>query len=77
MKIAWVTPYNTRSAIARFSRLVADGLNGAGHLVTIVRSETLNTIHGSDVLPGAQVVRWDEVCYAPDFWDPLMPWFTT
>ena len=71
MKIAWVTPYNTRSAIARFSRLVAGGLNGAGHLVTIVRSEALNTIHGSDVLPGAQVVRWDEVCYAPDFWDPL------
>ena len=71
MKIAWVTPYNTRSAIGRFSRLVAGGLNGAGHLVTIVRSETLNTLHGSDVLPGAQIVRWDEVCYAPDFWDPF------
>jgi glycosyltransferase involved in cell wall biosynthesis len=68
MKIAWVTPYNTRSAIGRFSRLVTGGLNGAAHLVTIVRSEDLNTLHDSDVLQGALVIRWDEVCYAPDFW---------
>jgi glycosyltransferase involved in cell wall biosynthesis len=68
MKIAWVTPYNTRSAIGRFSRLVAEGLGLADHEVTIVRSEARKLLNGSDVLPGTEVVRWDEVCYAPDFW---------
>lgn len=69
MKIAWVTPYNTRSAIGRFSRLVAEGLSNAGHAITIVRSEAAaELLDGSDVLPGTEVVRWDEACYEPDFW---------
>src|SRR4029434_3551370 len=69
MKISWVTPYTTRSAIGRFSRLVAEGLSNAGHAVTIVRSEAAaELINGSDVLPGTEVVRWDEACYEPDFW---------
>ena len=68
MKIAWVTPYNTRSAIGRFSRLLIEGLGHADHDVTIVRSETQELLTSSDVLPGRQIVRWDEVCYAPDFW---------
>jgi len=71
MKIAWVTPYNTRSAIARFSRLVAEGLGHADHEVTIVRSEAPDVLNGSDVLPGTKIVRWDTVCYAPDFWSPF------
>ena len=40
MKIAWVTPYNSRSGIGRWSRIVAGGLSDAGHAVTIVRSES-------------------------------------
>ena len=68
MKIAWVTPYNTRSAIGRFSRLVAEALNRHDHQVTIVRSEAQDLFNASDVLPGTEVIRWDEVCYAPEFW---------
>jgi glycosyltransferase involved in cell wall biosynthesis len=71
MKIVWVTPYNTRSGIARFSRRVAEGLSNAGHEVTIVRSEAAEELlNGADVLPGTgtEVVRWDKVFYEPDFW---------
>ncbi len=69
MKIAWVTPYNTRSGIGQFSRRVAEGLSNAGHAITIVRSEAAAALlNGSDVLPGTEVVRWDEACYEPDFW---------
>jgi glycosyltransferase involved in cell wall biosynthesis len=69
MRIAWVTPYNTRSAIGRFSRLVAEGLSNAGHAIAIVRSEVAaELLDGSDVLPGPEVVRWDKVYYDPDFW---------
>jgi glycosyltransferase involved in cell wall biosynthesis/SAM-dependent methyltransferase len=71
MKIAWVTPYNTRSAIGRFSRMIASGLNDSDHAVTIVRSEAADILDGSDGLPGTEVIRWDEVCYAPDFWSPF------
>ncbi len=39
MKIAWVTPFNTRSAIARVSAVVTAELVARGHEVTIVRSE--------------------------------------
>src|SRR5262249_41446087 len=68
MKIAWGTPYNTRSAIGRFSRLVAEALIRHDHQVTIVRSEAQDLFNVSDVLPGTEVIRWDEVCYAPEFW---------
>jgi glycosyltransferase involved in cell wall biosynthesis len=71
MKIAWVTPYNTRSAIGRFSRLIAERLGHTEHEVTIVRSEAPELLSGSDVLPGTEVIRWDTVCYAPDFWSPF------
>src|SRR5215831_7193079 len=71
MKIAWVTPYNTRSAIGRFSRMIVSGLNDSDHAVTIVRSEAVDVLDGSDVMAGTEVVRWDEVCYAPDFWSPF------
>jgi glycosyltransferase involved in cell wall biosynthesis len=71
MKIAWVTPYNTRSAIGRFSQMITGRLTNADHAVTIVRSEAVGVLNGSDVLAGSEVVRWDEVCYAPDFWNPF------
>lgn len=71
MNVAWVTPYNTRSAIGRFSRMLAGALSDIGHAVTIVRCETLEVLNGSDVLAGTEVVRWGEVFYRPDFWDPF------
>ena len=71
MKIAWVTPYNSRSGIGHWSRMVAGALSDADHAVTIVRSESRELLNGSDVLPGSEVIRWDEVCYVPDFWDPF------
>jgi glycosyltransferase involved in cell wall biosynthesis len=39
MRIAWVTPFNPRSAIARFSAAVCEGLANEGEDVSIVRSE--------------------------------------
>lgn len=71
MKVAWVTPYSTRSAIGRFSRMLTGALNEIGHAVTIVRCETVEVLNGSEVLAGTKVVRWDEVFDRPDFWDPF------
>ena len=51
--------------------MVAGALSDADHAVTIVRSESTELLNGSDVLPGTEVIRWDEVCYVPDFWDPF------
>ncbi len=51
--------------------MVAGALSDADHAVTIVRSESTELLNGSDVLPGSEVLRWDEVCYVPDFWDPF------
>jgi glycosyltransferase involved in cell wall biosynthesis len=39
MKIAWVTPFSNRSAIARVSAAATQILSERGHAVTIVRSE--------------------------------------
>ena len=57
MKIAWVTPFSTRSAIGRFSRLVTAALERQGHAVTVVRSEAPDLLseeahpHPGPVLP--------------------------
>ena len=40
MRIAWATPWNQRSAIARFSASVCEALLADGHHVEIVRTET-------------------------------------
>ncbi len=40
MRVAWATPWNAQSAIARFSASVCDALATAGHRVEIVRTET-------------------------------------
>jgi glycosyltransferase involved in cell wall biosynthesis/SAM-dependent methyltransferase len=71
MKIAWVTPYNSRAGIGHWSRMIAGELNDADHAVTIVRSESTELLNESGVLPGTEVIRWDQVCYVPDFWDPF------
>lgn len=39
MRILWATPYNVNSAIARYSRMVADELAARGHRVEILRIE--------------------------------------
>ena len=67
MKLAWVTPYNTRSAIGRFSRMIVSGLGAADHVVTMVRCEAVEVLNATEALPGAELVRWDEVCSTPDF----------
>jgi len=48
--------------------MVAGELSDADHAVTIVRSESKDLLDGSSALPASEVLRWDEVCYAPDFW---------
>ena len=47
MKIAWITPFNQRSAIGRVSAAVTRLLWARGHQVTIIRSE----LRGSDPSP--------------------------
>ena len=39
MRIGWATPFNTRSAIAKFSRVVCDELSARGHDIEIIRVE--------------------------------------
>ena len=68
MKIASVTPYNSRSGIGHWSRMFAGELSDVVHAVTIVSCESTELLNGSSALPASEVVRWDEVCYVPDFW---------
>ncbi len=39
MRIGWATPFNIRSAIGKFSRVVCDELNARGHDIEIIRVE--------------------------------------
>jgi glycosyltransferase involved in cell wall biosynthesis len=61
MKIAWVTPFNRRSAIGRVSAAVTRLLWARGHEVIIIRSE----LRGSDPSPlhptPLRVLRWNDL----------------
>jgi len=39
MRIGWATPFNTRSAIGRFSKFVCDELVARGHDIDVIRTE--------------------------------------
>jgi glycosyltransferase involved in cell wall biosynthesis len=57
MKIAWVTPFGSRSAIARVSAAATQVLSERGHAVTIVRSERDASDRGP-TCPTRCVVSW-------------------
>ncbi len=40
MRIGWATPFNIRSAIGKFSRIVCEELQARGHEVEVIRVET-------------------------------------
>jgi glycosyltransferase involved in cell wall biosynthesis len=61
MRIAWVTPFNSRSAIARVSAAVTQILSERGHAVTIVRSERDATDRGSTCPTQCAVSCWREL----------------
>ena len=55
MRIALVTPYNTRSAISTWARLIALELDRRGHAVTVVRAESaLPSLEAPLALPALQ-----------------------
>src|SRR5215831_4627080 len=61
MKIAWVTPFNQRSAIGRVSAAVTRLLWARGHQVTIIRSE-LRAADPSPQLPTPlRVLKWHDL----------------
>ncbi len=72
MRILWATPFNVKSAIARYSRLVTDEIAARGHTVELLRLEdkatsTLDildselTVHAADTLKPARLRGYD-VC---------------
>jgi glycosyltransferase involved in cell wall biosynthesis len=61
LKLGWVTPCQSRSAISRFSRLVANALAAEGHDVTIVRSESDDGLKESSRLAADQLLEWNEL----------------
>lgn len=58
MKIAWYTPFSTKSAIGRFSQLVCSELLELGVDVTVVRSEHTAIAKNLDCLPFQSNVVW-------------------
>jgi glycosyltransferase involved in cell wall biosynthesis len=61
MKIAWVTPFSSRSAIARVSAAATQILNERGHAVTIVRSERDASDSGPMCPTQCAVSSWREL----------------
>src|SRR5208337_3130702 len=57
MRIAWFTPFNSRSAIARVSAAATQILSERGHAVTIVRSER-DASDLAPTLPTRCAVSW-------------------
>ena len=61
MKIAWVTPFSSRSAIARVSAAATQILRERGHSVTIVRSERDASDRGPTCPTQCAVSWWHEL----------------
>ena len=61
MRIAWVTPFNSRSAIARVSAAATQILSERGHTVMIVRSERDATDLGPTLPTRCAVSWWHEL----------------
>jgi len=61
MRIAWVTPFSSRSAIARVSAAATQILSERGHAVTIVRSERDASQRGPTLPTRCAVSWWHEL----------------
>ncbi|MBV8377428.1 MAG: glycosyltransferase family 4 protein [Verrucomicrobia bacterium] len=58
MRIAWVTPYQKSSAIARFSRLVAEAFDSRGHSITLIASDRLQLTENHPPPAGTGPLHW-------------------
>ena len=61
MKIGWVTPLATTSAIGFVSVQVCQALVERGHLVDIIRSETADAIDAPHWPTSCPVLSWRDV----------------
>jgi glycosyltransferase involved in cell wall biosynthesis len=61
MRIAWVTPVHSRSAIGRFSRIVRAALEQAGHEVTTVRCGASEVLAADADPTGGASVPWTDL----------------
>jgi glycosyltransferase involved in cell wall biosynthesis len=60
MKIAWMTPFHDKSAIARFSAGIVDALLVQGHEVTVIRSEMGEALAEPPLPTQASLLNWKE-----------------
>jgi|ERR1700693_1129178 len=58
MRIAWLTPYQEFSAIARFSRLVAEACDSRGHSMTLISSDRLLAPEHHPPPAGIELLHW-------------------
>lgn len=66
MRIGWATPFNTRSAIGRFSQIVCEELVARGHEVNVIRVEDDAELQ-LDPLPGVCTVTHAAICNVDDY----------
>ena len=59
MRILWVTPFNTRSAIGTYSLEVCEELAGRGHDVRIMRAESGTEAHWPSIPTSIPILRPD------------------
>jgi len=66
MNIAWFTPYQQGSAIAKFSSLVVPALAARGHLITLFSSDRQPPIERRRLPEGIELLHWSLFETAPE-----------
>jgi glycosyltransferase involved in cell wall biosynthesis len=69
MKIAWFTPYQQGSAIAKFSSLVVPALAARGHSITLFSSDQQPPIEHRRLPEGIELLHWSLFETAPEIAD--------
>src|SRR5215469_8102606 len=69
MNIAWFTPYQQGSAIAKFSSLVVPALASRGHLITLFSSDKQPPIEHRRLPEGIELLHWSLFETAPEIAD--------
>jgi glycosyltransferase involved in cell wall biosynthesis len=69
MKIAWFTPYQQGSAIAKFSSLVVPALAARGHSITLFSSDRQPPIEHRRLPEGIELLHWSLFETAPEIAD--------
>ena len=69
MNIAWFTPYQQGSAIAKFSSLVVPALAARGHSITLFSSDKQPLIEHRRLPKGIELLHWSLFETAPEVAD--------